>query len=338
MSAAIDKLAEQYSELLLERMEQLKGDWKKPWVSPVGTHPPCNIRGTIYRGNNLFFLSLLAEFRNYELPVWLTFKQASDLGCKINKGAKAAAVDSLIRWAVNKDTKEIISESEYWKLSPEEQGEYDIRSRVSYFSVFNVSQTNLKETRPKIWARLEKQFEKTLAPQFQENYKNDLLDNIIHNQFWDCPIYEKESDCAFYSPCENLINMPRRTQFMQREEFYSTLLHEMAHSTSGKGMNRERSTPDGVDAYGHEELIAELSAGLTSSLLGIATYPREDNVKYLNNWIDNIKQDSCYIYNCMSEVKKIVRYFSIRLEIQQYQDITLLNDKDFSLKQNNIKL
>lgn len=334
MSAAIDKLAEQYSELLLERMEQLKSDWKKPWVSPAGTtHPPCNIRGTAYRGNNFFFLSLLAEFKNYGLPVWLTFKQAEDLGCKITKGARAAVVDSLIRWAVNKETKQIISENEYRKLTPEKKDEYDIRSRVSYFYVFNVSQTNLKEVRPKIWGKLEKQFEKVQTPQFAENYKNDLLDNVIHKQSWDCPIYENESNQAFYSPRESLINMPLRTQFVQREEFYSTLLHEMAHSTKGNGMNRERNTPDGVDSYGHEELIAELSAGLTSSLLGIATSPREDNVKYLKGWIHNIKQNPHYIYTCMSEVKKIVRYFSTRLEIQQKQDITLLGEEDFNQKQ-----
>ncbi|MEG1290562.1 MAG: zincin-like metallopeptidase domain-containing protein [Bacteroidales bacterium] len=340
MSAAIDKLAEQYSKLLLERMEQLKSDWKKPWVSPAETiHPPCNIRGTAYRGNNFFFLSLLAEFKNYKLPVWLTFKQAENLGCKITKGAKAAAVDSLILWAVNKETKQIISENEYRKLTPEKKDEYDIRSRVSYFYVFNVSQTNLKEIKPKIWAKLEKQFEKVLTPQSQENYKNELLDNVIHKQTWDCPINEKESNRAFYSPSESLINMPLRTQFSQREEFYSTLIHEMAHSTLGTGMNRERNTPVGVDSYGHEELIAELSAGLTSSLLGISAFPSDDNVKYLKSWITNIKQDPHYIYNCMGDVKKIVKYFSTRLDIQHKQDITLLDEEDFSQKKSKkIKL
>lgn len=324
-STAIDKLAEQYSAIILEKMESMQDNWEKPWTNPQSAQSlPCNIRGTRYRGGNSFMLFIAAELKNYPYPVWLTYKQADSLGCKVNKGEKSRMVESLIKWAVNKITKKIISEKEYRELEPIEQDEYKVMSKVSYYNVFNISQTSLKVDCPKAWEKIENKYKEEPMVEFAATAYCKQLDNMIAEQSWDCKINEVISAQAYYSPLHEQITVPLRTQFKTSEHFYGTLLHEMAHSTLGTGMNRERKTPPGIDPYAHEELIAELSSAITSNVIGLTRQPSPENIQYLKSWMGAIKQDPHYIYNCLSEVKKITAYMSNRLSITPTVDQELI--------------
>lgn len=64
-----------------------------------------------------------------------------------------------------------------------------------------------------------------------------LLDALIRERQWVCPIYPRESDSAYYRRGEGChIIVPLKGQFDTGESFYSTLLHEMAHSTGEEGL------------------------------------------------------------------------------------------------------
>lgn len=69
------------------------------------------------------------------------------------------------------------------------------------------------------------------------------VDAMVREQQWICPIYSKEGNSAYHARGEdNHIVVPLKGQFKDGENFYSTLLHEMAHSTGEpEHLNREKA-------------------------------------------------------------------------------------------------
>ena len=299
MNTSLEKLASAYTEALLKKLSD-KQFWTKPWIT-VNTLPR-NIRGTSYSGGNLFFLSLVGQLNGYGVPVYLTFKQARDRGLSVLRGEKGFPVERYIIWYVNKEG-QYLSEEDYCRLSAEQKENWSRRNKLSCYTVFNVEQTNIRELEPELYEKMSGLCVRTTG-------KNcPYLDELVSAQRWDCPIDERYSAEAYYSPGKNRIVIPERGQFRRLNDFYSTLLHEMSHSTiSPTSMNRERKTPEGVNEYAHEELIAEMCAGLTCAALGLERLPSKDNTAYIQAWLGAIKQDNQYIFNCISEIKKISKY------------------------------
>lgn len=65
------------------------------------------------------------------------------------------------------------------------------------------------------------------------------------------------------------MHLPEKTRFASVEEFYSTLFHELSHSTGHSSrLDRKLDTdpkPFGSSDYGKEELVAEMSAAFLCS-------------------------------------------------------------------------
>lgn len=104
---------------------------------------------------------------------------------------------------------------------------------------------------------------------------------------------------------DGYIVIPKKGQFNSGENFYSTLLHEMAHSTGEPAyLNREKGRIFGDEKYAREELVAELTAATTGQAMGISTHIREENAMYLKNWLGALKEDPKFIYSILSDVGK----------------------------------
>ena len=103
-------------------------------------------------------------------------------------------------------------------------------------------QTNYPEVQPEKWEKLKSQFVPPALKDEQGMYTMPLLDALIRERQWICPIYPRESDSAYYRRGEGChIIVPLKGQFDTGESFYSTLLHEMAHSTGEVGhLEREK--------------------------------------------------------------------------------------------------
>ena len=80
-----------FAQMMIERMERMKGsDWEKGWIGGASSAGlPQNIMGRNYSGSNSFFLQLHTAAQGYELPVFLTFKQAHNFKAHVLKGEKA---------------------------------------------------------------------------------------------------------------------------------------------------------------------------------------------------------------------------------------------------------
>lgn len=305
MDTASDKALQHFAELMIEKIKQVEDNWQKPWFGIKGGGLPQNIEGRTYNGVNSFMLFLLSEKEQYSLPVYMTFMQAKDSGLNILKGEKSFPV---IYWnfSVRDKNGKKIPFDVYKNLDKNEQQEYKVTPFLKTYNVFNVQQTNLQETKPEKWEALKEQFKIPAIKDEQGMLTVPLIDAMVRGQQWICPIYSKEGNSAYHARGEdNHIVVPLKGQFKDGENFYSTLLHEMAHSTGEpEHLNREKGVIFGDKQYAKEELVAELTSATVGQSLGISTYIREENAMYLKNWLGALKEDPKFIYNILADVGK----------------------------------
>lgn len=250
MDTASDKALQRFAELMIEKIKQVEDNWQKPWFGIKGGGLPQNIEGRTYNGVNSFMLFLLSEKEQYSLPVYMTFMQAKDSGLNILKGEKSFPV---IYWnfSVRDKNGKKIPFDVYKNLDKNEQQEYKVTPFLKTYNVFNVQQTNLQETKPEKWEALKEQFKIPAIKDEQGMLTVPLIDAMVREQQWICPIYSKEGNSAYHARGEeNHIVVPLKGQFKDGENFYSTLLHEMAHSTGEpEHLNREKGVIFGDKQY-----------------------------------------------------------------------------------------
>ena len=267
------------TERIIEQLENGVIPWQKPWS---GTHS-----GAYNRVSNKPY-SLLNQMILKHDGEYATFKQWSDLGGKIRKGEKSEVVT-------------------FWKIQPieeeNEDGEKVIRQIpiLKYFNVFHISQVDGVE--PKEQLKIS-----DLEPiEEAEKIKTEYM-NREHLK-----IFEKVTNDAFYLPIQDYIQVPCKEQYQDIEEFYSTLFHEMIHSTGHKSrLNRpdmQGIVRHGSEKYSKEELTAELGSAMIINILGIETEKSFKNSSgYIQDWLQVLKNDNNFIVSASSRAEKAVKY------------------------------
>ena len=83
--------------------------------------------------------------------------------------------------------------------------------------------------------------------------------------------------------------MPRPESFEAGEDYYSTLFHELTHSTGHpRRLARKGITDPSYFAsheYSKEELVAEMGAAMLSGVCGIHPTTIDNSVSYIASWI-----------------------------------------------------
>lgn len=314
-----DKLIEAFTSLMIEKINNLTQDYRTPWINIQG-FKPRNINGRNYSAGNYFLLSFLCELRNYNFPIFLTFNQAKEKNIIVSKGEKSYPVYYYNRYFKHKITGENITSEKYMLLTPEAKNEFKKIMFLKYFNVFNIDQTNFADVYPEEYQKYQKE---------KENYKpqtNDFtcseIDEMLSLNSWYCPIHIKASNRAFYSPAMDCITNPLKEQFPIGEDFYSTLLHEMAHSTGHKDrLDRNfAKTIMEKDLYAIEELTAELTSAIAGSLLDIAVGPREENAAYLNSWLSCLKEKPEYLFTILGAVSKATDLIMSKMNVKELEE------------------
>lgn len=270
---------EMITERIIEQLENGVIPWQKPWS---GTHSGA------YNGISNKPYSLLNQMILKHGGEYATFKQWSDLGGKIRKGEKSEVVT-------------------FWKIQPYEEenenGEKVIKQipLLRYYNVFHISQVDGVE--PKEQLKIS-----NLEPiEEAEKIKTDYM-NREHLK-----IFEKVTNDAFYLPIQDYIQVPCKEQYQDIEEFYSTLFHEMIHSTGHKSrLNRpdmQGIVRHGSEKYSKEELTAELGSAMIINILGIETEKSFKNSSgYIQDWLQVLKNDNKFIVSASSREEKAVKY------------------------------
>ena len=323
---------------MIKKISSIKGDWKKPWFTENFMAWPKNLSGREYNGMNALMLMLLCEENNYKLPVFCTFQRVSGLNystdrqgnhkpltdangerlpqVSVLKGEKSFPVFITTFTVVDKETKEKIKMEDYRKLSPEEQKKYSVYPKLNVHNVFNVAQTNLREARPELYEKLcERNNLKRPASLDDEKMAFAPLDEMIEKKLWVCPISLEHQDSAYYSIAKDAIVLPEKSQFINGESFYGTLLHEMTHSTGAEGrLDRIKPAAFGSKEYAREELVAELGSALVASQYGITKTIKEDSAQYLGSWLDVLKESPEFLKTTLFDVKKASSMIAQRID------------------------
>lgn len=328
--SAEDRTLDKFAELLIEKLETIQADWKKPWFTEgVTASFPKNLSGREYNGMNSMMLMFHAEKEGFKLPVWATFDRITGLNyvkdkqggkqeakdsegnnlplVSVNKGAKSFPVFITTFTVVDKETKEKIKYDDYKRMTEEDRARYNVYPKLSVYNVFNVEgQTNIKEARPELFKKLQEQNEGNRPVQQEgEMFSFPAIDHMIAENKWICPIKPTYGDSAYYSISKNEIIVPEKKQFKNGESFYSNLAHEMGHSTGAENqLNRLKPTSFGSKEYAREELVAEMSAALVSQRYGMSKTLKEDSLPYLKGWLNSLKEEPAFIKTVLLDVKK----------------------------------
>src|SRR6185369_1523886 len=164
-----------------------------PWRRPWTSKPPRNLStGKPYRGINTMLLGCAP----YQSPYWLTYGQAQERGGHVRKGEKG--------WPIT-----------FWRIveNLDEEKSYPV---LRQWTVFNVEQCEeVDYPRP------------SQRPEVERVATAEAVVLKMPNR---PPIYHGGSR-AFYRPSTDSVHMPSRDSFESAAAYYSTLFHELGHST-----------------------------------------------------------------------------------------------------------
>jgi antirestriction protein ArdC len=267
------------TDRIIQQLESGTAPWHKPWKLHGSSGVPRNlITGHEYRGINLWIL--LSS--GYGSPYWLTFRQAKELGGHIRKGEKGLPVV-------------------FWKFGTREIQDGDAVMQKStvlcrYYTVFNCDQCEGLRAQPV----------QEITGQPQVN-SIEACEQVISG--WHAkPVIHEEANCACYSKVLDQVAMPDRTCFENAEGFYSTLFHELVHSTGHPArLNRSTLTDFerfGDESYSREELVAEMGAAFLSGYCGIENRIIGNSAAYLASWLKVMKSDSRLVVIAAGQAQK----------------------------------
>ena len=278
---------EKVAQEFIDALERGTAPWQKDWTdAPLSLRFPRNgASGRLYHGGNALYLMVTAQKKGYSDPRWLTFKQIKDKGGSVRKGEHGTTVEYW-KWPakVDADGNEIPKE----KLPP---------PVVFRAVVFNVSQTEGLKLPP---------LDKDMPERQWENVER--AERIIKAS--GVPLIEDQLDNCYYSPSQDVIHVVRREYFRSSEGFYSTVLHELCHSTAHPDrLDRSLSFGFGSQGYAREELRAEIGSYMLCSNIGIAPRGVDGNhAAYVKAWIDVLKKDPAELFRAARDADKICSY------------------------------
>ena len=325
-----EKAIDRFAEMMVARLEEMKGQqWEKGWIDGSGKTQglPQNLSGRRYSGHNDFFLQLHTAMKGYDMPVYATYKQLKDAGATIGKGEKAMPV---IYWNITHRDEhgQKVSDEAYEAMTKAEQEKVKTVPVLMGYYVWNLQQTDFPEVKPEKFAKLQEQFK---APEMKDTvgmYESKEFDAMIDKQAWVCKINTVEGAGAFYSQSKDEITVPMKAQFNIHNtpeetykdgmEYYSSIAHEMAHSTGvEKRLGRDMEGHFGDKKYAKEELVAELTAAMVGNTMGFDKRILDNNAKYVDGWMDTLKKEPRFILSVMADVNKASKMILDHVDAQR---------------------
>ena len=280
-----------YTDQMINNIKQAIEDgtgapWHKPWTGVGGDHQNA-ITGHVYQGMNPFFLDILGGHL-YEDYRWLTYNQAKKVGGTLKDGEYHKSIALL---------KPIIIERKEDKNKPKD--EVITFPIFRYYRVWNVEQ----------WEGLE--IEPLVKPDAKEFVPVEEAEKIVSAMSDRPEIFNNGKNRAYYRMKEDTIHLPDKSGFDKGNEYYSTLFHEIGHSTGHQSRVGRKGIENfdhfGSGQYAKEELVAEFVSAILCRQAGIDN-TRENSEAYLKSWIGKLKNDEKLLVSASSQAHKAVKY------------------------------
>lgn len=279
------------NEKIIEQLDKGTIPWLQPWHS--GGLPQNLITKKPYHGINVMLLAM----EGYEHNQFITFNQLHDVGGKVKKGEKGHLV---VYWKIEKPT----TDSEQQTQSEEKK-----KAVLRYYYVFNIAQC---ENVPAKY-----------LPQVRETKDLPTCEAIVTGMP-NCPEIKHKEQSAYYNPKADFVNMPKKRSFKTDASYYSTLFHELIHSTGHESrLNRKtlsQMAAFGSEDYSQEELVAEMGTCYLQSLTGI-TSEFQHSAAYIQGWLGKLKNDRLFIFQASSAAQKAVDFIlNVENEADELKD------------------
>lgn len=277
--------AKKMVEGIIEAVENgAKLPWQQTWSA--GDVPRNALTGRAYRGINVWLTLIRTMVFGYTSNRWLTMKQANAAGGRIKKGEKPT-------WIV------------FWKERRFTDKDDDGEETTKTYMMMRVY---------KVWN----------VDQCQDLDENKLKKSAIQTNEGINPIEACESIVAGYKnppkraagqpsyrPSSDTVRMPAMNRFDSSESYYSTLFHELAHSTGHETRLKRASVTGpvwfGSETYSREELVAEMSAAMLCGHAGIDNEATTNNTTaYLQGWVKALKEDPNALVDAAQAAQKAV--------------------------------
>jgi antirestriction protein ArdC len=270
------------TERILEALANGVVPWRKPWQ----TEAPQNlITRREYHGVNVFLL----QSQPFESRFWLTYNQARSLGGTVKRGERGTPIV-------------------FWKITERDDDEAETRKGfvLRYFTVFNILQTEGIEV-PKTAVR----------PPFNPI---EACERIVRT-YAEPPRIEHGGERACYVPSQDRIHMPTRADFPRAEEYYSTLFHELAHSTGASHRLARKGIIDPTrfesHDYSFEELVAECCSAFLAAHAGISPATLENSAAYIASWAKKLRSEPRWIVDAAAQASKAADLILGRLPVRK---------------------
>ena len=275
------------TDKIIADLEQGVRTWMKPWNAGNAAGRitrPLRHNGMPYSGINILMLWAEGVSQGFSSPMWMSFRQATQLNAHVKKGEKG----SLVVYANS------ITRTE--QDASGEDSEREIHYMKGY-TVFNVEQI---EGLPAYYYQ-------------QPEVKTMPIERIGHaEEFFKATKAEirYRGDRAYYSCDGDYIQMPVIEAFRDAESFYATLAHESAHWTKHSSrLDRDFGRKSwGDEGYAREELVAELSSAFLCADLGLTPEVRDDHSSYIATWLTVLKNDKRAIFSAAAHAQKAVDF------------------------------
>lgn len=279
------RIEEDVADRILALLDQ--GDlppWTKGWRN---SHhgAPCNaLTMKPYRGINHWLTLISQSALGYDDPRWVTFKQAQQLGGHVRKGEKSTHI---VFW------KKIVKEN------PDDPEDTDTFSVLRYYSIFNVQQTQDCKLKP-------------LDPVATTDHDPIEEAENIRINMPNPPTfttYELSNEPPCYIPTLDIIRVPEMNRYHCVEDYYTTLFHELTHSTGHPNrlhrfeMDANR---DSLHEYGKEELVAAMGSAMLAAIVGIEQATIEKDAAYIDGWSKKIRADKTIVIKAAGQAQKAV--------------------------------
>jgi antirestriction protein ArdC len=277
------------TEKIVEELEKGVRPWVQPWRAAHTKGRitrPLRHNGEPYTGMNVLLLWSEAMARGYATPIWMTFRQAGELGAHVRKGETSSTV---------------IYASRFTKTETDAQGS-EVDREIPFLKAYGVFNVEQIEGLPDHYYHKPEPVEDPIERiEHADRFFANTGSEIRHG-----------GTKAFYAPSSGHIQMPPFETFRDAASYVAVLAHEHVHWTADSrrvGRDLSRYSKDRSERA-REELVAEIGSALLCADLGIVPElePRTDHASYVESWLRVLKGDKRAVFQAAAHAQRAVAF------------------------------
>jgi antirestriction protein ArdC len=287
------EIQREVTDRIVAQLEAGVVPWVKPWSSDPMSMPMNPASKHVYSGSNVLLL-WIAMMAGFSTARFMTWNQAQELGARVKDGQEKLYF-KVTKYGLGKKEDKKTGE----RAGPEGAALPKTDKTIPFLKVYRVYNVDQIEGLP------EEMYARPVPKPLPER-----LDDVEAFVASTKAVIEHGRGRAAYSPTVDKIVMPFGGDFVSKEAYYATLLHELTHWTGHKS-RLDRFT-DKTDAevrgksYAFEELVAELGAAFLCAELGIEG--QLQHAEYIGHWIEGLKGNPKVIFDAAKHASAATKF------------------------------